>query len=236
VMELRQYTLKPQQRDMLIELFDREFVETQEAEGMRLFGQFRDLDDADRFVWIRAFADMPARERALTRFYSGPTWKQYGRQASATMIDSDDVLLLRPVHQTSDFPTDVAARPPSGARVTPTSLVSATVYHLDPGVAAEFPVFFRDAVAPTLREAGIAPIASFATESAPNTYPKLPVREGEQVFVWLARFDSVDAHARGLERLAQSPAWAALGPVLAKQLKAPTQQLRLQPTARSLLR
>jgi hypothetical protein len=32
---------------MLIELFDREFVETQEELGMDLLGRFRDLDDPD---------------------------------------------------------------------------------------------------------------------------------------------------------------------------------------------
>src|SRR5687767_14085568 len=59
VVELRQYTLHPGQRDVLIELFEREFVETQEAEGMRIVGQFRDLDNPDRFVWLRGFPDMP---------------------------------------------------------------------------------------------------------------------------------------------------------------------------------
>ena len=42
LVELRQYTLHPQQRDVLIDLFDSEFVETQEAHGMRVLGQFRD--------------------------------------------------------------------------------------------------------------------------------------------------------------------------------------------------
>ena len=56
VVELRQYTLRPGQRDVLIGLFDREFVESQEAAGMAIVGQFRDLDDPDRFVWIRGFA------------------------------------------------------------------------------------------------------------------------------------------------------------------------------------
>ncbi len=59
VIELRQYTLQPGQRDVLIDLFDREFVETQEAIGMRLVGQFRDVERPDRFVWIRGFPDMP---------------------------------------------------------------------------------------------------------------------------------------------------------------------------------
>ena len=56
VVELRQYTLHPRRRDALVELFDREFVESQEMEGMSVMGQFRDLDDADRFVWLRGFA------------------------------------------------------------------------------------------------------------------------------------------------------------------------------------
>ena len=58
MVELRQYTLHPSRRDDLIELFDREFVETQEATGMHIVAQFRDLDDPDRFVWIRGFTDM----------------------------------------------------------------------------------------------------------------------------------------------------------------------------------
>ena len=61
VLELRQYTLRPGMRDVLIELFEREFVESQEALGMTLVGQFRDLDDPNRFVWLRGFADMTTR-------------------------------------------------------------------------------------------------------------------------------------------------------------------------------
>ena len=57
-----------------------------------------------------------------------------------------------------------------------------------------------------------------------------------QVFVWLARFDSPDAHARAIARLSRSAQWRALEPPLARQLKSPTQTLRLQWTARSLLR
>ena len=96
IVELRQYTLHPQQREVLIDLFDREFVETQEAQGMRVLGQFRDLDRPDQFVWLRGFADMPARHRALEGFYGGPVWAAHRHAANATMIDSDNVHLLRP--------------------------------------------------------------------------------------------------------------------------------------------
>ena len=63
VLELRQYTLRAGQRDVLIDLFDRELVETQEAVGMSVVGQFRDLDRPDRFVWLRGVTDMPRAPR-----------------------------------------------------------------------------------------------------------------------------------------------------------------------------
>lgn len=97
IFELRQYTLHPGRRDELIELFEREFVESQEAVGMRVVGTFRDLGDPDRFVWIREFADMAVRKAALEGFYYGPVWKEHAHAANDTMIDSDDVLLLEPV-------------------------------------------------------------------------------------------------------------------------------------------
>src|SRR5262245_17656726 len=65
VLELRQYTLHPGMRDTLIDLFDREFVETQEDVGMRALGQFRDLDAPDRFVWLRGFPDLASRAARL---------------------------------------------------------------------------------------------------------------------------------------------------------------------------
>ncbi|PYI99292.1 MAG: hypothetical protein DMF00_11300 [Verrucomicrobia bacterium] len=65
IVELRQYTLHPGKRDVLIDLFDREFVESQEALGMKIIGQFRDLDNPNRFVWLRGFRDMPSRAQAL---------------------------------------------------------------------------------------------------------------------------------------------------------------------------
>ncbi len=86
IVELRQYTLHPEKRDILIELFDREFVESQEAVGMKVIGQFRDLDDPNRFVWLRGFRDMPSRAQALQDFYGGPIWKTHREVANTTMI------------------------------------------------------------------------------------------------------------------------------------------------------
>jgi NIPSNAP len=130
VVELRQYTLHPGQRDKFVNLFDRELVETQEAVGMAVLGQFRDLDDPDRFVWLRGFDDMPRRAKALGRFYGGPVWKAYKDPANATMIDSDNVL-LRPIAARPGFPVPTAIRPPIDHNAPPPSLVLATLYYRD---------------------------------------------------------------------------------------------------------
>src|SRR5262245_28954641 len=90
VIELRDYTLHAGRRDELIALFEREFIETQEAHGMRVIAQFRDLDRPDHFVWLRGFADMSSRRSALEGFYGGPVWAAHREAANATMIDSDN--------------------------------------------------------------------------------------------------------------------------------------------------
>lgn len=94
--ELGHNTLLPGQRDILIELFDRAFVTGQEADGMAIIGQFRDLDRPNRFVWMRGFPDMASRLASLTAFYSGESWKTHSAAANATMRDVSDVLLLHP--------------------------------------------------------------------------------------------------------------------------------------------
>src|SRR5437867_6623907 len=81
IVELRQYTLHPGQRDALIDLFDREFVESQEALGIKVIGQFRDLDNPNRFVWLRGFRGMPSRAQPLKDFYGGPGWQAHQEPA-----------------------------------------------------------------------------------------------------------------------------------------------------------
>ena len=75
--ELRQYSLHPGQRDVLIELFEREFIEPQEAVGTRLLGQFRDFERPNRFIWLRGFSDLRTRGESLRAFYGGPVWKAH---------------------------------------------------------------------------------------------------------------------------------------------------------------
>jgi quinol monooxygenase YgiN len=194
IVALRQYTLHPGTRDVLIELFDREFVESQEAVGMQVFGQFRDLDDPDRFVWLRGFRDMPTRARALEAFYGGPVWKQHRDAAIATMIDSDNVFLLRPARPWSGLSVEKVERLPPGSPEVSGGLVVATIWHLDATAGSEFLDFFEGTVDPALKDAGASILGYFVTETSPNNFPALPVREDENVFVCISGFSDQAAY------------------------------------------
>ncbi|MFH8798020.1 NIPSNAP family protein [Streptomyces sp. NPDC017936] len=238
VVELRQYTLHPGRRDVLIDLFDREFVESQEAVGTTVLGQFRDLDDPDRFVWLRGFEDMPRRAEALESFYGGPVWQAHRDEANATMIDSDDVLLLRPASARGGFPVPVGARPAPGEPApSPPSLVLATIWYGHGPFDTTFVEFFQQRVWPVLAETGGEPLAYLQSEHAPNTFPALPVRTNEEVFVWFARFTDEDHIDRHLNRLRLSERWhEEVLPTLSARWARPPHRLRLAPTERSMLR
>ncbi|MFJ1595625.1 NIPSNAP family protein [Streptomyces sp. NPDC088261] len=235
VIELRQYTLRPGRRDELIELFEREFVETQEETGMFVLGSFRDLDHPDRFVWLRGFTDMEARREALSAFYGGPVWAAYGPRANATMLDSDDVLLLRPSPAGCGFPTDPAGRRRAGAGA-PDGFVAAALWHFPPGTH-DGGALIQDGLVPLLRRTGPAPFAVLTTEPATNTFPRLPVRTGENVVAVLTSYPDEDAHRRHLADAAADPLVrnGLLTDIERAQSSAP-QLLRLAPTVRSLIR
>ncbi len=228
VLELRQYTLHPGRREDLIELFDREFVEPQEAVGAQVLGQFRDLDDEDRFVWLRGFADMPARGKALADFYGGPVWAAHRDKANDTMIDSDDVLLLRPV---ADF--DLTGYTRGGD----TTLVTVTIYHLPEGGEDAFVDFFSSTVRPLLTATGAEPLAVLRTLRAENNFPALPVRADANVVAWVGSFPGSDELVEHVRQLGRETRWTHdTLPELTKQLSRPPEQLQLSPTSRSLIR
>jgi hypothetical protein len=233
IVELRRYALRPGARETLIELFDRELVETQEEVGMQVLGQFRDLDDPDSFVWLRGFRDMPTRKRALEAFYGGPTWKEHAGAANATMIDSDNVLLLRPV---SGLVLEADDRPAPGSTASQPGLLVVTIYPLNKAAVVVFPAFFTRELEPALHAAGMPVLATYATEHSPNTYPALPVRDDAEVFVCMTIVRDETDHARGVAELEQSPLWRdRISHTLARYLDGQPVVLRLTPTSRSLI-
>ena len=87
-------------------------------------------------------------------------------------------------------------------------------------------------MSPALRRGGSQVQGWYVSESAPNNFPRLPVREGECVLVSLAVFADTAAH----ESFASSGVWAReVEPALTGWLPRPAECLRLAPTARSAI-
>lgn len=235
VFELRQYTMVPGRREALVELFDREFVETQEAVGMRVAGTFRDVDRPDCFVWIRAYADMVARRHGLEQFYGGPVWAEHRTAANATMIDADDVLLLRyaslpgaaPRPRTTPRPSRLAPQVPALGGTQFSMLVLCLAAPVDEAMRH----WAAEELLPRLQRAGNSVEAVFETEYAANDFPRLKVRTGEHVLAVLSR--GAEGFAPGTSA---PPGGESFVASLRVALSRPPRFLRLQPTARSLLR
>jgi hypothetical protein len=233
VLELRQYTMKPGGRDVLIAMFEDRFVEPQEELGMRIVGTFRDTSKPDRFVWLRGFADMESRRGALEAFYTGPVWKANREAANATMIDVGNVLLLRPAGEATGLELP-AARSARGEAPPPGRVIVATLHYFPGPVPADFAEWFGAQAVPLLSRAGTRVVGRFVTERATNTFPRLPVREGENVFAWFAAYPDASTASAPLEDVA---GWRdRVEPRLRTVAKGAPERIVLEPTPRSLLR
>lgn len=229
VVELRQYTLHPGQAPVLVDLFEREFIETQEAVGMTIGGLFRDRDDPDRFVWWRGFASMETRRQALEAFYGGPVWARHRAAANATMIDSDDVHLLRPTAPAHP-PTAPVHRQESAGATESAEWHVAVAYTSPPSTQTE--AWLCTDLHALLEDRLGTTVAMWRTEPATNTFPALPVRE-DNTLVWTAAFPDAGAHDEAFGRLAADPLWRReIGPRIAETATS-HRTLRLQPTSRS---
>jgi hypothetical protein len=215
IIELRQYTLHPSTRETLVRVFEEHFIEAQERYGMRILGQFRDLANPDRFVWVRDFPDMEARTRALEGFYSGPVWKEHSPVANATMIDHTNVLLLRPAGPEFGFRFDPGLRPPPDAADIAGGVVVATISHLAvPASPAIVASLCEENEPATL-------LARLVTEPARNPVARLPVREDVNVFVTFTSYPSANDYRPS---------------TVTSSIVSHREHLLLEPTRRSFLR
>ncbi|MFF5051692.1 putative quinol monooxygenase [Micromonospora sp. NPDC000663] len=200
VAELRRYLMRPGGAPALQKLFTDHLIAGQRQAGMLIGPIYEDLDDPDRFVWWRAFADMEARRKALETFYYGPMWAAHRDGANATMIDSDDVLLLRPLGRLG-AETGVGRPFPRPRVGMSTALVALHDRSADPQARPPADILaLVESILP-------APILTWSTESATNTFPALPVRVGS-AFVLTADFSDTNEMTAALDRLRGDADWS----------------------------
>jgi len=163
---------------------------------------------------------MEARRNALESFYGGAVWGAHRTAANDTMADSSNVLLLKPARAGSGFEMDLRQQH---------SMVTATICHFGGPVNEGFLDLFENRIAPEAKSAGATLLGSFVTEPAANTFPRLPVREGEHVFVWVAAFTDDHLYANFRSAFGETAA------SFRERLSMAPEILELTPTERSLL-
>lgn len=231
VVELRQYLLHGGRRDELVALFDREFIEAQEAVGIRVVGQFRDIDRVNHFVWLRGFVNHDARREALGAFYRGPVWRRHAAAANATMIDSSDVLQLRAVTEAERLSI---RKPGDRDGIDKRGSILIVVSHRGVRDPRNHDRLMRDQLAPRLEEAGLRTIGVYETDFTENPFPELPVRSAN-VLVWLAAGEDIAALDEAASQLSVVRAELACDSQDNGRDELLLDVLRLQPTARSCL-
>jgi hypothetical protein len=147
--------------------------------------------------------------------------------------DNDNVLLLRPA--TPELAIQVpAANERTKVADEPTSagVIVATIYYLWKDPSEGFTQFFTTKLVPELTAAGAPVLGGYVSETTPNNFPALPVRQHEKVFVWFSRTQEAASYDRVQTRLDRTE----LGRELKDYQERAVQILRLAPTSRSLLR
>jgi hypothetical protein len=164
----------------------------------------------------------------------GPVWKRHRGAANATMIDSDNVLLLRPTRPNSGFILE-RERAPRGSETIPKGLIVATISYLNEAATADCVASFERSLASMVSGVGASILAAFVTECAPNNFPRLPIREGEHALVWFTAFADESSYDGHRARLAEMTVRQMLTRELPCGLLRDLETWRLQPTARSQL-
>jgi len=91
IVEARTYRIKPGHREEFIDFFEKRSVPALRAHGMQVTGPFLDLENPNRFIWLRLFPTLEDRDRMRTAFYEGDVWKQELEAIAMPLLESYDV-------------------------------------------------------------------------------------------------------------------------------------------------
>jgi NIPSNAP len=93
--ELRQYRMRPGQRDAWLKIMEEEVVPFQTSKGMVISGMFVGEEDKDLFVWLRRFESEEERERLYDAVYQHDTWKNDIGPRVGELIDREQIKVTR---------------------------------------------------------------------------------------------------------------------------------------------
>lgn len=95
IFELRQYRMRPGQRDEWVQFMEAEIIPFQTSKGMQIMGSWVGEEDTDLFVWIRRFESEAERVRLYAEVYESDHWKNAIAPRIPTLIDREQIKVTR---------------------------------------------------------------------------------------------------------------------------------------------
>ena len=231
VIEFRRYTVKEGERERFAEYFESYFPEAFQQMGAIAFGQFFERKNPVGFTWMRGFKNTDARAVINAGFYYGPLWREHAFTMNSLMVDSNNVLLLRPLSPERGV-TVLPSVDPVAERKGAQGVVVAQIFAVKANsldaFAQQAEATFAGYRAAGAREAGV-----LVTLDAPNNFPQMPVRTDGPYLVWLGIVKDNQALETQFTPLAErsSQSLSATG-----LLRGAPELVILDPTRRSRLR
>jgi hypothetical protein len=230
VIELRRYTIAEGGRQRFARYFETYFPEAFQQLGAAALGHFCERERSDHFTWLRGYPDMQARAAVNHAFYDGPVWREHRALVNGYIVDSDNVLLLRPLYPDSDIPAlravDPVAEPMGAQGVAVAQIFKAAPGMLDACALAAESWFVN------YRGRGVIEAGILVTLDEPNNFPRHPIRTDGSWLVWLG----VLRDEAALDELRPLFATAAIRLAETGLLDGPAELVVLDPCRRSRLR
>jgi hypothetical protein len=93
--ELRQYRMRPGQRENWVKCMEEEIIPFQVSKGMVILGSFVGQEEADLYVWIRRFENEAERKRLYEAVYESDYWKNEIAPRVPEMLNRDATIVTR---------------------------------------------------------------------------------------------------------------------------------------------
>lgn len=93
--ELRQYRMRPGQREAWVKCMEEEIIPFQVSKGMVICGSFVGEEDPDLYFWIRRFDSEEDRERLYEAVYQSDYWKNDVGPRVGELIDREQIKVTR---------------------------------------------------------------------------------------------------------------------------------------------
>jgi hypothetical protein len=183
VIEFRRYVTSDGELAHFVKYFDAYFPEAFEQLGAMVFGQFTERGHPNHFTWLRGFHDINARPIVNATFYYGPLWKEHRIKVNAILPDSDNVMLLRPLHADQGITVLPAIDPVTEERGAQ-GVVVAQIFSVKKGSEEAFAKVAETAFS-AYRTEGVHPAGVLVSLDVPNNFPQLPIRMDGPFLVWL---------------------------------------------------